>query len=88
MASSRVRALSHLGHRALVAHPLERLRQGGTGLELFLAHHAGEGLAPTRPEALDARARCDACESACPTGAPIARVVRHLLERAREADSA
>ncbi len=142
MASSRVRALSYLGYRALVAHPLKRLRHEGTGLERFLAHYAGEGLAPTRPEdraigeaasacigcglcevacdlaaaapavralglhaafrlygrsaaelphaaeALDACSRCDACEGTCPAGVPIARVVRHLLERARGAESA
>lgn len=35
-------------------------------------------------EALEACARCDACERTCPTGVPISRITRHLLARARE----
>lgn len=138
MASSRLRALSYLGYRALVAQPLKRLGQEGTGLERFLDNYAAEGLAPTQPEdravgeaasaciscglcesvcdlasavpslralglhavfrlygkssallphareALEACARCDACEGSCPTGVPISRVVRHLLSLSRE----
>ncbi len=71
MGSSRVRALAYLGYRALVAHPVKRLRHGGTGLERFLASYAGEGLAPTRPEdraaaeAASACIACGLCELAC-----------------------
>jgi succinate dehydrogenase/fumarate reductase-like Fe-S protein len=136
MSASRFSALSYLAYRALVAHPVKRLRQTGTGLERFLANYAGEGLVPTRPEdralgeeasaciacglcepacdlaravpalramglhaafrlygrssaelplaraALEACAACSACEGVCPTGVPIARVVRGLLARA------
>ncbi|BDG07095.1 4Fe-4S dicluster domain-containing protein [Anaeromyxobacter paludicola] len=36
---------------------------------------------PWAREALQACARCDGCDSACPTGVPIQRVIRQLLER-------
>jgi succinate dehydrogenase/fumarate reductase-like Fe-S protein len=69
--SSRFRALSYLGYRALVAHPFKRMLQEGTGLERFLEHYAGEGLAPTRPEdravgeAASACISCGLCEVDC-----------------------
>ncbi len=135
MSASRPRALSYLAYRALLAHPLKRLRQRGTGLDRFLASYASEGLVPTHPddraageaasacigcglceagcelagavpsirslglhaafrlygkssaelphaaEALRACAACQGCDPLCPTGVPIARVVRHLLAR-------
>ncbi len=135
MSSSRLRALSYLGYRAVLAHPFKRLRQQGSGLDRFLANYASDGLVPTRPEdramgeaasacigcglcevgcelatavptlralglhaafrlygkssaelphARDALAACSACpgcDPVCPTGVPIARVVRHLLAR-------
>jgi succinate dehydrogenase/fumarate reductase-like Fe-S protein len=135
VSASRFRALSYLAYRAILAHPLKRLRNRGAGLERFLANYAAEGLVPTRPEdravgedasaciacglcepacdlaaavpavralgvhaafrlygkssaelpfaraALEACSGCDACEGVCPTGVPIARVVRALLAR-------
>ena len=135
MSSSRPRALSYLAYRALLAHPLKRVRQRGTGLERFLANYASEGLVPTHPddraigeaasacigcglcevdcelatsvptvralglhaafrlygrssaelpharEALEACSACQGCDPVCPTGVPIARIVRHLLGR-------
>jgi succinate dehydrogenase/fumarate reductase-like Fe-S protein len=135
MGASRFRALSYLAYRAVLAHPLKRLRQAGSGLDRFLGHYGGEGLLPTRledrevgeaasaciacglcelscglagavptvralgleaafrlygkssaelphaREALVACAACDRCGPICPTGVPIARVVRHLLSR-------
>ena len=130
-------ALAWLGWRALVAHPLRRLLQRGSGAERFAASYQSEGLARTRPEdravgeaaaacigcglcetgcalaaapavrtlglhaafrlysrsslelphaveALEACAGCTGCDALCPTGVPIARVVRELLVRARE----
>ena len=139
MPASRVASLSYLAWRALVAHPLKRIAQRGSGLERFLASYAGEGLVPTRPEdralgeeaaaciacglcepacdlagaapsvramgveaafrlygrssaelpharaALEACSGCDACASVCPTGVPIAKVVRGLLARVSSA---
>jgi succinate dehydrogenase/fumarate reductase-like Fe-S protein len=139
MSASRFRALSYLAYRAVVAHPLKRLRQRGTALERFLQNYAGEGLVPTRPEdralgeeasaciacglcepacdlagavpavralgveaafrlysksstalpyardALAACAGCRACADVCPTGVPIADVVRGLLARVSSA---
>lgn len=138
MTASRLRALSYLGYRAVVAHPFKRLRQQGSGLDRFLAHYAREGLVPTDPEdraigeaasacvgcglcetgcalaaavptvrslgleaafrlygkssaelpcaraALAACAGCTGCDPLCPTGVPIARIVRHLLARVGE----
>jgi ferredoxin len=135
VSASRFRSLSYLAYRAVVAHPLKRLVQRGTGLERFLANYAGEGLVPTRPQdrelgeeasaciacglcepacdlasavpalramglhaafrlygkssaelpfaraALEACSACAACENVCPSGVPIARVVRGLLAR-------
>jgi succinate dehydrogenase/fumarate reductase-like Fe-S protein len=71
VSASRLRALSYLGYRALLAHPLKRLRQEGTGLERFLGNYAGEGLAPTPPEdraigeAASACISCGLCEATC-----------------------
>ncbi|GAO04755.1 4Fe-4S dicluster domain-containing protein [Anaeromyxobacter sp. PSR-1] len=130
------RALAYLAYRALVAHPLKRLRARGPGLERFRAAYVSEGLLPTLlqdrevdeaasaciscglcepacdlaraapavralglhaafrlhgragPElalsaaALEACDGCGACEARCPTGVPIARVVRALRARA------
>ncbi len=71
MSATRLRALSYLGYRALVAQPLKRLRQEGSGLERFLENYGGEGLVPTRPEdraageAASACIACGLCEPAC-----------------------
>jgi len=135
VSSSRPAALAYLAYRALLAHPLKRVRQRGTGLDRFLASYASEGLAPTHPddraigeaasacigcglcevgcelatavptvralglqaafrlygkssaelpyarEALQACSACQGCEPSCPTGVPIARIVRQLLTR-------
>lgn len=75
--ASRVSALAYLGYRALVAHPLKRLRQVGSGSERFLASYAPEGLVPTRPEDLrigeeaSACIACGLCESACDLAAAV-----------------
>jgi heterodisulfide reductase subunit C len=37
---------------------------------------------PLAREALEACAGCEGCDALCPTGVPIARIVRHLRERA------
>ncbi len=64
-------AMAYLAWRALVAHPLRRLRRRGTGLERFLASYAPEGLVPTRPEdravseAAQACISCGLCELGC-----------------------
>ena len=71
MSASRARALSYLAYRALLAHPLKRIRQRGTGLDRFLANYAPEGLVPTRPEdramgeAASACIGCGLCEVGC-----------------------
>ncbi len=72
MSASRIRALSYLAYRALVAHPLKRLfRQRGTGLARFEASYVAEGLVPTRPEdraigeAAAACIACGLCEVCC-----------------------
>ena len=72
-----LRALSYLGWRALVAHPLKRLGQRGTGRERFLASYGAEGLLPTSPEDRrlgEAASRCIACglcEPACVLAASV-----------------
>ncbi len=135
VSASRPRALSYLAYRALLAHPVKRVRQRGTGLDRFLASYASEGLVPTHPDdravgeaasacigcglcevgcglatsvptlrslglhaafrlygksstelpfardALQACSACQGCDPVCPTGVPIARIVRHLLTR-------
>jgi heterodisulfide reductase subunit C len=65
------RALAYLAYRALVAHPLKRLRRRGTGLERFRAAYVAEGLAPMSPAAravgLAAQdcIACGLCEPGC-----------------------
>jgi heterodisulfide reductase subunit C len=69
--ASRFSALAYLGYRAVLAHPLKRLRQVGSGSERFLASYAPEGLVPTRPEdqrigeEASACIACGLCETAC-----------------------
>jgi Na+-translocating ferredoxin:NAD+ oxidoreductase RnfC subunit len=63
MIVDRIRALSYLAYRALVAHPLKRLRWRGTGRERFLAAYQGEGLLPTRLEDREIRQAASACIS-------------------------
>jgi succinate dehydrogenase/fumarate reductase-like Fe-S protein len=63
------------GARALGLHAAFRL-YGKSGAELALA---GAALAECRA--------CHECEALCPTGVPIAGVVRHLLARAVSASS-
>jgi succinate dehydrogenase/fumarate reductase-like Fe-S protein len=71
VSASRFRALSYLAWRALLAHPVKRLRQEGTGLERFLRSYGAEGLLPTRPEdravgeAASACIACGLCEVGC-----------------------
>ncbi len=71
MNASRLRALSYLGYRALLAHPLRRLRLRGTGLERFARSYESEELYPTSledravGEAASACISCGLCESAC-----------------------
>jgi heterodisulfide reductase subunit C len=139
--AKRLRALAYLAWRALLAHPVKRLRRRGTGLERFTSSYGSEGLAPTRPEdraigelaaacigcglcelgcdlaaaapavralglpaafrlygrssaelplareALESCRACTGCEPLCPTGVPIGRIVRHLLQRATAPDA-
>jgi Fe-S oxidoreductase len=40
---------------------------------------------PHARSALEACAACDACDEVCPTGVPIARIVRALLARVSSA---
>lgn len=69
--ASRIQALSYLGYRAVLAHPLRRLRQVGSGRERFLENYAPERLLPTMPddrrtgEAASACIGCGLCEVAC-----------------------
>jgi heterodisulfide reductase subunit C len=71
MSAARLRALAYLGYRAVVAHPLRRLFQEGTGLERFAANYESEGLYPTSPEdrafgeAASACIGCGLCEAGC-----------------------
>jgi heterodisulfide reductase subunit C len=64
-------ALGYLAYRALVAHPLKRLRARGSGLERFRAAYVTEGLRPTRSEdraiglAASACISCGLCETGC-----------------------
>jgi succinate dehydrogenase/fumarate reductase-like Fe-S protein len=79
MIADQIRALSYLAYRALIAHPLKRLRWRGTGRERFLAAYQSEGLLPTRPEdreirqAASACISCGLCEIGCsPAESPVA----------------
>ena len=68
---SRISAMAYLGYRAVLAHPLKRLRQVGSGAERFLANYAPEGLVPTQledqriGEEASACIACGLCETAC-----------------------
>ncbi len=129
-------ALVYLAYRALLAHPLRRLRLVGSGLDRFRSAYVSEGLVPTSapdrelaeaaaacigcglcepgcelagapaparalglhaafrlygrssvelPLAADALAACEGCtgcDTRCPTGVPISRIVKSLRERA------
>lgn len=71
MSATRFQALSYLAYRALVAHPLKRLRLHGSGLERFARNYESEGLYPTSPddhaiaEAASACISCGLCETGC-----------------------
>lgn len=71
MTAQRLRALAYLAWRALIAHPVKRLRHSGSGLERFAASYEPEGLVPTRPEdraigeAASACIGCGLCELGC-----------------------
>jgi ferredoxin len=71
MSATRLQALAYLGYRAILAHPLKRLRRRGTGLERFLGSYAGEGLVPIPAEELaigveaSACIACGLCEVGC-----------------------
>ena len=81
MSSSRLRALSYLAYRALVAHPFKMLAAEGSGLDRFNAQYAAEGLTPTSREdravgeAASACISCGLCEVRCelPTVVPTIR---------------
>ena len=83
MSASRLRALSYLAYRALLAHPLKRLRQRGSGSRRFLEAYGGEGLVPTGAddravaEAASACISCGLCDTACPL-AGVAPCLRDL----------
>lgn len=64
-------ALVYLAYRALLAHPLRRLRLVGSGLDRFRAAYVSEGLVPTDAadraiaEAAAACIACGLCEPGC-----------------------
>lgn len=64
-------ALVYLAYRALLAHPLRRLRLVGSGLDRFRAAYVSEGLVPTDAadrelaEAAAACIGCGLCEPGC-----------------------
>lgn len=67
-------ALVYLAYRALLAHPLRRLRLVGSGLERFRAAYVAEGLVPTAAadrELAEAAAACIAC-GLCEPGCDLA----------------
>jgi heterodisulfide reductase subunit C len=51
----------------------------------FRLYSRGSVDLPLARSALEACAACQGCEPLCPTGVPIGRIVRHLLQRLREA---
>ena len=65
------RALVYLAYRAILAHPLRRLRLVGSGLDRFRAAYVSEGLVPTATadreisEAAAACISCGLCETGC-----------------------
>lgn len=66
-------AVGHLGWRALVGHPLERLRRGRRrGKRLFLQHYGPEGLVPLTGPDREGLASfmgctgCGLCDLVCP----------------------
>lgn len=71
-------AFAYLAWRALVAHPLRRLVQRGSGAARFAANYESEGLARTRPEdravgeAASACIGCGLCETGCELAASAA----------------
>jgi ferredoxin len=80
VSASRPRALSYLAYRALLAHPLKRLRHRSAGLDRFLASYAVEGLVPTDPgdrsigQAASACIGCGLCEVGCELAAAVPTV--------------
>lgn len=64
-------ALVYLAYRALLAHPLRRLRLIGSGLDRFHASYVSEGLVPTSAADREIAAAaaacigCGLCEPAC-----------------------
>jgi Fe-S oxidoreductase len=68
------RALVYLAYRAILAHPLRRLRLVGSGLDRFRAAYVSEGLVPTATadrEISEAAASCISC-GLCETGCDLA----------------
>lgn len=68
------RALVYLAYRALLAHPLRRLRLVGSGLDRFRDAYVSEGLVPTATtdrEIAEAAAACISC-GLCETGCDLA----------------
>ncbi len=57
------RALVYLAYRALLAHPLRRLRLVGSGLDRFRAAYVSEGLVPTATADREIAAAAAACIS-------------------------
>ncbi len=68
------RALVYLAYRALLAHPLRRLRLVGSGLDRFRSAYFAEGLVPTSAadrEIAQAAAGCISC-GLCEVGCALA----------------
>lgn len=72
----RLAAFAYLGWRAVVAHPLRRLFQRGSGSARFAGNYESEGLVRTGPEAravgeaASACIGCGLCETGCDLAAP------------------
>jgi succinate dehydrogenase/fumarate reductase-like Fe-S protein len=71
--------LCELGCELAAAAPAVR----SLGLEaVFRLYSRSAAELPWAREALEACKSCEGCDPLCPTGVPIARIVRHLLARA------
>lgn len=91
------RALVYLAYRALLAHPLRRLRLVGSGLDRFRDAYVSEGLVPTAAADREIAAAAAACISCglCETGcdlsgasAPVRALGLHAVFRLYARNSA